>query len=141
MLSFLRKIDGRRATYLNLVGSIESQLRDVYACLHEAGLESQTSLARKLGVGRSVVNRRLTGQQNMTLESLADMVWALGASITVKIDDPATQSAKNFNVSGSARIAQPADIASPTPMDIKRAPTSVNSNAKAIIDWADTVAL
>lgn len=88
MLSFLPNVDARRATYLNLVGSIELQLRDAYARLYESGTENQTTIANKLGVGRSVINRRLTGQNNMTIETLADMVWALDRAIKVDIYDP-----------------------------------------------------
>jgi transcriptional regulator with XRE-family HTH domain len=86
--SFRQTPDLRRKTYLALAGSIESQLRDAYAKRHEAGIENQASLARKLGVGRSAINRRLTGQQNMTIESIADLVWALGHCIEVDIFDP-----------------------------------------------------
>jgi hypothetical protein len=80
---------GRRKTYLSLVGKIEGQLRDAYAKRHAAGLATQSSIGQKLGVGKSVVNRRLRGGQNMTIETLADMVWALQHEIDVEIYDPA----------------------------------------------------
>ena len=137
MLSFLRKIDPRRAIYLNLVGSVEAQLRDVYARLHDAGLENQTSLAKKLGVGRSVINRRLTGQKNMTLETVADMVWALGASISVKIDDPLSQPATNFAVFDVARIAEPARGGSPSPIDVKKLPAGRRLSNTPVVEWKE----
>lgn len=89
MRSSRHKANTRRQMYLALVSKVESSLRDAYAKLYDAGLETQTSLAEKLGVNRSVVNRRLTGQQNMTLETVADMAWALGQCIEMEIYDPA----------------------------------------------------
>lgn len=90
--SFHRKPDNRRAVYLDLVGSVESQLRQAYAWLSERGLETQASLAEKLGVNRSAVHRRLTGGTNMTLRVLADMIWALGFCIKIDIFHPSERS-------------------------------------------------
>src|SRR5271156_719751 len=90
--------------FLKLAGSIETQLREAYARLHEADLENQSSIARKLGVDRSAVNRRLTGQTNMTLESLADLLWALRQDIAVDIFDPASRrDGSNFRKAGHER--------------------------------------
>lgn len=140
MLSFLQKIDNRRATYLNLVSSVESQLRDAYARLHESGLENQTSLAKKLGVGRSAINRRLTGKKNMTLETVADMVWALGASISVKIEDQAVPSDKNFYLSlPTPPSAQPIKVDMVTMIGRNKAPASRLLSASPIVDWKETV--
>ena len=87
MRSFRKKIDPKHEAYLALVGSIESQLRDAYARLNEAGLLNQTTLGEKLDVGRSVINRRLSGGANMTIETLAHMCWAMGLGIDVEIFD------------------------------------------------------
>lgn len=89
MRSFRKQIDNRRQVYLGLVGSIESQLRQAYAKRHAAGEDTQASLGKKLGVDRSVIHRRLTGRSNMTIETLADMIWALGQCIDVQITDAA----------------------------------------------------
>lgn len=88
MRSFKRQPTNRRQVYLSLVGQIESQLRAAYVRRNQSG-ETQTDIARKLGVHRSTVNKRLTGQKNMTLDTVADMVWALGHCIQVSIFDPA----------------------------------------------------
>jgi DNA-binding phage protein len=83
--------------YLRLASQIEAQLREAYARKHAAGEATQSSLAEKLGVNRSAVHRRLTGQTNMTVETIADMVWALGQEIDVRISEPASG---NKNSSG-----------------------------------------
>ena len=88
MRSFRHQTENRRAIYLQLAGSIESQLRQAYAKRHDLDRITQTQIADQLGVNRSAVNRRLTGGSNMTTETIADMVWALGHCIKVEIFDP-----------------------------------------------------
>jgi hypothetical protein len=85
----------RRAKFLSLAGQIESQLRDAYARKYCKGEVTQTSIANKLGINRSAVHHRLMGRTNMTIETIADMVWALDHDITVRIYDPTTQSDVN----------------------------------------------
>ncbi len=87
-MSFSKKPDNRRQVYLALASSIEGQLRDAYAKRYEAGLDNQTTIADKLNIGRSEIHRRLSGKRNMTIETLADMVWALGQCVSVDIFDP-----------------------------------------------------
>ncbi len=74
--------------YLALVAKVEGALREAYVRRNEAGIENQSTVAEKLGVNRSVVNRRLTSRHNMTLETVADMAWALGQSVEIDIFDP-----------------------------------------------------
>jgi hypothetical protein len=83
-----RKSDPRRSIYLSLAGQIESQLREAYGRKFEAGLTTQSSLAKRLGINRSAVHHRLMGHTNMTIETIADMVWALDHDIRVRIYDP-----------------------------------------------------
>jgi hypothetical protein len=56
---FTQQQSNRHKVFLNLAGSVDGQLRDAYAKRYAAGLDNQVSLSKKLGVGRSVVNRRL----------------------------------------------------------------------------------
>lgn len=90
MQSFQTKIDARRQVFLSLSAQIEGQLRDAYDRKFHAGEATQSSLATKLGVNRSAVHHRLMGHTNMTIETIADMVWALDCTIMVEIRDAAT---------------------------------------------------
>jgi hypothetical protein len=74
--------------FLKLSSQIEGQLREAYARKYAAGVLNQSTLAKKLEVDRSAINRRLTGRVNMTEETIADMVWGLEYDIDVKIFDP-----------------------------------------------------
>jgi transcriptional regulator with XRE-family HTH domain len=42
---------------------------------------TQSQLAAKIGKGRAYVSQRLNGAANMTLKTLADMLWALGLEV------------------------------------------------------------
>jgi hypothetical protein len=94
--SFRTNISERRRLFLLLIGDIERQLRDAYDRKFRADEATQSSLAAKLGINRSAVHRRLTGRTNMTIETLADMVWALGQEISVNISDPVTVHGQNY---------------------------------------------
>jgi transcriptional regulator with XRE-family HTH domain len=112
--SFRTKIDARRQTFLVLVGEIERQLREAYDRKFRAREATQSSLANKLGINRSAVNRRLTGRTNMTIETLADMVWALDQSVSVKIFDPTEfQGLNNMFKPQSAPVAPKATPGTP----------------------------
>lgn len=53
----------------------------------ETGI-TQQALAEKLGIDRSVVNRRLTGRANLTLRSLAELAWAFDRDLVVDFARP-----------------------------------------------------
>jgi hypothetical protein len=91
--------------FLKLSSQIEGQLREAYAKKYAAGILNQSTLAGKLGVDRSAINRRLTGRVNMTEETIADMVWGLEYDIDVKIFNP---SESQMNQRPSLTVTVPA---------------------------------
>ena len=102
MQSFRTQLDERRRVYVLLAAEIERQLREAYDKKFRAGLATQSSLAEKLGINRSAVHHRLMGHTNMTIETIADMVWALGQAISVKIYEPeVTHGSNRSNQIGS----------------------------------------
>jgi len=108
--SFRTKVSARRVVYLALSAQVERQLREAYARKFETGQATQSSIADKLGIDRSAVHRRLTGRMNMTLETLADMVWALDQAIEVRIGDatgPAAQAGAERHLAAHAARAKP----------------------------------
>jgi hypothetical protein len=113
-----RTHDARRKMFLYLSGQIEGQLRDAYDRLFHAGLATQASIAKKLGVDRSAVHHRLMGHTNMTIETIADMVWALDHTIKVEIFDPRTvqRQSNYFIAAGNNQTVprlEPSEVAPP----------------------------
>lgn len=109
MPSFRTQISKRRQIFLLLASQVERQLRDAYDRRFQEGKETQSSLADKLGVNRSVVHRRLTGSVNMTVETIADMAWALGCGVSLNIFDLEDNqcSDSNYKIAVTDNIAPP----------------------------------
>jgi hypothetical protein len=99
-----RTADSRRKAFLNLSGQIEGQLREAYDRQFQAGLINQSSLAAKLGVDRSAIHHRLMGHTNMTMETIADMVWGLGQTITVTVCDPSAVRGRNHFIQSQSSV-------------------------------------
>lgn len=111
MRSFQHKPDNRRSIFLKLAGDIEGQLRQAFAKRSEKDGLTQAALADKLGVDRSSINRRLSGASNMTIETIADMVWGLGFCIQVDIFDPAeAETNGHFIVPKSDTAREPEEV-------------------------------
>ena len=91
-----RTSDPRRMMYLKLSSQIEGQLREAYDRLYCSGKITQKAIAEKLGVDKSAIHRRLTGGCNLTEETIADMVWALGCDIRVSIFDSNGANSNHF---------------------------------------------
>lgn len=105
-----RKSSPRRQMFLKLAGQIESQLRDAYAQKNHDEKLTQSAIAKSLNVGRAEIHHRLMGGRNMTTETIADMVWALGYDIYVRIFDP-----KSCTISATFFMAEDGDDA-PAPV-------------------------
>jgi hypothetical protein len=131
-----RQENRRRQMFLKLSSQIEGQLREAYAKKYAAGTLNQSTLADKLGVDRSAVNRRLTGRVNMTEETIADMVWGLEHDIEVKIFDPA-ESKKNHRIINDippvARQIQPVPIDNASTVSVNDNSLSVNLLQKFLV--------
>jgi len=98
----------RRQMFLKLSGMIEGQLRDAYDKKFTAGELNQSSLAANLGINRSAVHHRLSGRTNMTIETIADMVWGLGQDIEIKIFDPVVTRQNHKITTGAPTLVPPA---------------------------------
>jgi hypothetical protein len=107
--SFRTKISERRQAFLLLASQIEEQLRDAYDRRFKAGEATQSSLAKKLGVNRSAVHRRLMGHTNMATETLASMAWALGCDVRVDICDKVYRPGQNHFVEDTDVAAEDVD--------------------------------
>lgn len=99
-MSFSRKKDQRRLTYLRFITSIENQLREKFIERAETDGLTQAAIAEKLGVNRSSIHRRLTGQVNMTSETISDMLWALGCQGELNLIDCSEHNRVNSAVVG-----------------------------------------
>lgn len=78
-------IDKRSRTYARLIGSIRHALNQALGEEHERRGLTQAEMARILGRDRSFVSRKLAGTSNMTLETLADLAYALDRPVRIEL--------------------------------------------------------
>lgn len=87
---------GERARHAGrFIGRVRGELlRALSERKSERGL-SQEALARKLDTERSLINRQLSGESNLTLRSVADLAWAMDLEISFELKKPAVNAGQN----------------------------------------------
>ena len=75
----------RRRAYVRLLGEIQNALLEALDEEHHQRGLTRAEIARIIGRNKSFVTRKLNGQSNMTLESLADLAFALDRPIKVRL--------------------------------------------------------
>lgn len=75
----------RRRTFVRLIGEIRHALNQALTeeC-HARGL-TKADIARALGKDKSFVSKKLGGTSNMTLETLADLAFAMNRPVKVQV--------------------------------------------------------
>lgn len=84
------KIDKRRRTYVRLMGEIQHALNEALNEEHKKRHLTKTEIGRILGLGRSAISKKFDGRHNMTLETLADLAFALDRPVKVALPERAT---------------------------------------------------
>ena len=95
MTSFHFDIGGRARNAGRFIGRVRGELLRALAERKSDGGLSQEALARKLDTERSLINRQLSGESNLTLRSLADLAWAMDLEISFELKKPATEAGQN----------------------------------------------
>ena len=113
-------IGKRRRTFVRLLSQIQHALLSALDEEHRARGLTRAEIARAIGKNKSFVTRKLNGDSNMTLESLADLAFALDRP--VKVELPSRRAA-----AGSNRAVTPTSV-SPLrePAPESTSPTSTN---------------
>ncbi|AUN33297.1 helix-turn-helix transcriptional regulator [Niveispirillum cyanobacteriorum] len=96
-MSFRSKIDKRRQTYIRLLGEIAHALNKALEEEHAQRGLTQADIARVLGKQKSFVSRKLSGDTNMTLETLADLAYALNRPVRVTLPSREPAVGQNFS--------------------------------------------
>lgn len=80
-MSYRINIDPRSSKAGRFIRRVHGEIQRLFS---ESGM-TQQELANKLGVNRATVNKRLLGEENMTMRSIADMAWAMDADISFQL--------------------------------------------------------
>lgn len=110
-MSYQLKIGPRQRKAGRFIGAVRDAFLRVIAADKAFGKRiTQQSIALKLGVDRSVVNRWLTGEANLTLRTVGELAWALDCDISFELRRPELELLSNTLVLKPVRIGTVAKI-------------------------------
>src|SRR3954452_11327353 len=88
MTSFHFSIDPRSRKAGRFIRKVRSEIQKALVEEKRKRKLTQAAIAEKLGVHRSVINRQLTGEGELTLRAIADFAWILNRDITFELTEP-----------------------------------------------------
>lgn len=112
MTFFRFDIDARSRQVGRLLGRVRRELLKAIVEERAGGL-TQQQLAERLETRRAIVNRKLSGEAEITLKELADLAWALNREVTVELRQPDQLAGDNIAPRTSTIGYQPAKIIAP----------------------------
>ena len=89
-------IDKRRRTYVRMIGQIHDALIRALTEEQESRGLTQTGMAEALGASKSFISRKMSGTSNMTLETLADLAFALDRIVKVDLVSRSPNTSSNY---------------------------------------------
>jgi transcriptional regulator with XRE-family HTH domain len=100
MPSFQITVSPNRRAAARFIETVRRMLQKAFVEENRKSGITQSDIARKIGVHRSVISRELRGYENLTLGRVAELAWALGRRATVSF--PETVPAAGTNIQPSA---------------------------------------
>ena len=101
MTSFQFDIGSRARNAGRFIGRVRLELLKALSERKKDEKLTQQELAKKLDVHRSLINRQLSGESNLTLRSLADLAWAMNMEISFELKKPEADAGQNQPVTTS----------------------------------------
>jgi transcriptional regulator with XRE-family HTH domain len=92
-MSYRLKIDRRSLKSAKFISKLQSEIQ---RALVESGM-TQQEVAERLGVDRSVVNRRLKGKANLTARSISDFAYVLDREVRLELVKSASLPSTNYS--------------------------------------------
>lgn len=93
-MSFQIELEPKDEAAADLISHVGWQLQALLSARQEREKLTQQEIATRLGVDRARVNKCLSGFNNLTLKTLAELVWAMDGEIELTIRLPDSISAK-----------------------------------------------
>jgi hypothetical protein len=106
MPSFQITLSPKRRAATRFIGQVRRQLQRALAEEKATHGATQSGVARKLDVHRSVISRELRGQKDIGLGRVAEFAWALGLEPHLELKRAAQPGLKGFgNIRHASKIA------------------------------------
>ena len=97
MASYRVDISPRSRRVGRFVARVRDELLKAVEEERRAARLNQQMVAEKLDQKRSSINRQLSGEDHLTLRSVAELSWALGREINFELRKPVAESGQNIN--------------------------------------------
>lgn len=95
-MSYQMQLNPRKKKAARFVTLVNKEIQKTFTDAANKGM-TQRKLAAKLDVDKSVLHRRLTGETNLTLRSIADLAWALDADLEFSMRPKSVDSNVNYH--------------------------------------------
>ena len=99
-MSYQLKISPKAMKSARFISRLQKAIQKA---LSESGM-SQQEVATKLGVDRSVINKRLSGKANLTARSIAEFAFAFDKELNIELVEKLPKSGQNWT-SGSGQVS------------------------------------
>lgn len=86
MPSLMFDIGERGRTVARFIAHVRSELQRAFVAERRENKLTQQAIAQKLGVNRSVINRQLTGIENLTVKRVIELAWAMGWEVKFSLE-------------------------------------------------------
>ena len=96
MPSFQLTISPSRRVATRFINNVRRLIQKTLVEEHRASGLTQSEIARRIGVHRSVINREIRGQQDLTLGRVAELVYALGRVPSFELKIPEIAAGTNI---------------------------------------------
>jgi ribosome-binding protein aMBF1 (putative translation factor) len=97
MASYRVDISPRSRRVGRFIARVRDELLKAVEEERRAARLNQQMVAEKLGQKRSSINRQLSGEDHLTLRSVAELSWALGREINFELRKPVAEGGQNIN--------------------------------------------
>lgn len=91
-------LNKRRRTYVRLIGEINHVLNEALAQEFERRQLTMTKMGEIIDRDKSFVSKKMNGTTNMTLETLADLAYALNRPVKVTLPSREPVSGANHKI-------------------------------------------
>lgn len=98
MASYRVDISPRSRRVGRFIARVRDELLKAVDEERRAARLNQQMIAEKLDQQRSSINRQLSGEDHLTLRSVAELSWALGREINFELRKPVEESGQNINM-------------------------------------------
>lgn len=96
MRSSRLRVSKRRRTFSRFLGKVQHALNQALVEEHEKRGLTRAEIARILETDKGFVTKKLAGTSNMTIETLADLAFAMDRDITIALPPRTVAIGSNF---------------------------------------------